>query len=163
MASSTIPTGVATVPRGRPIQSASGTVAPLNTPTRRFYGSHDQIDRQPPGVPNPNIYVVQPFKNASVPKDLVYAKKVLCPFALFFFSMLCQRVQNAPNPGEALLNSTMSLINHFTSCYEAVKHQLQDEHTKSRESALISRAMTTRETTQTISRTTVSRPAKQAK
>jgi hypothetical protein len=56
--------------------SSLGTMAPLNTPTRRFYGVNEQLDIQEPGVPNPNIYVVQPFKNASVPKDLIYAKKV---------------------------------------------------------------------------------------
>ena len=75
MAASAAPTGTA-VPRGRVIYSGSGTVAPLNTPTRRFYGSQDHLQVQQPGVPNPNIYVVQPFKNASLPKDLVYAKKV---------------------------------------------------------------------------------------
>lgn len=63
--------------RGRPIRSGSGTVAPLNTPTRRFYGSHEQIDHREAGIPNPNVYLVHPFKNASLPKDLVYSKKVL--------------------------------------------------------------------------------------
>ncbi|CAF4873533.1 unnamed protein product, partial [Rotaria sp. Silwood2] len=125
--------------------SSLGTVAPLNTPTRRFYGPQDQAEVQPPGVPNPNIYVVQPFKNASLPKDFVYAKK------------------NAPNPGENLLNSTIELINHFTSCYETVKHQLQDEHTKERESVLNSRSMTATGTNYTISRNALHRPAKQAR
>lgn len=64
------------IARGNSTHSSLGTVAPLNTPTRRFYGAHDQVQPQPPGVPNPNIYVVQPFKNASVPKDLVYSRKV---------------------------------------------------------------------------------------
>jgi hypothetical protein len=64
------------VTRGNSNHSSLGTLAPLNTPTRRFYGTHDQTETQEPGVANPNIYVVQPFKNASVPKDLVYAKKV---------------------------------------------------------------------------------------
>ena len=64
------------VARGHSIHSSLGTIAPLNTPTRRFYGTQDQIETQPPGVPNPNVYVVQPFKNASIPKDLVYTRKV---------------------------------------------------------------------------------------
>ena len=63
--------------RGNSIHSSLGTLAPLNTPTRRFYGPQDQTEAQEPGVPNPNVYVVQPFKNASVPKDFVYAKKVM--------------------------------------------------------------------------------------
>ena len=57
-------------------QSSLDTHAPLNTPTRRFYPAHESVETRTPGVPNPNIYVVQPFKNASVPKDFVYAKKV---------------------------------------------------------------------------------------
>lgn len=75
MASKAVPTGTA-IRRGNRVHSSLGTLAPLNTPTRRFYGSHDQGLSQTPGVLNPNIYVVQPFKNASLPKDLVYAKKV---------------------------------------------------------------------------------------
>jgi hypothetical protein len=71
--------------------------------------------------------------------------------------------KNAPNPGESLLNSTIELINHFSSCYEAVRNQLQDEHTKERETALISRSMTIGGTNNTVSRTTVHKPAKQAK
>ncbi|CAF1149778.1 unnamed protein product [Rotaria sp. Silwood1] len=145
MATTTTPPTATTIARGNSLHSSLGTVAPLNTPTRRFYGSQDQIEIQPPGVPNPNIYVVQPFKNASVPKDFVYAKK------------------NAPNPGENLLNSTIELINHFTSCYESVKHQLQDEHTKERESLLNSRSMTVTGTNYTTSRNTLHRPTKQAR
>ena len=75
MASKAAPTATA-IRRGNSIHSSLGTIAPLNTPTRRFYGSQDQGLGHTPGVPNPNIYVVQPFKNASLPKDLVYAKKV---------------------------------------------------------------------------------------
>ncbi|CAF2671643.1 unnamed protein product [Rotaria sp. Silwood2] len=141
----TTPPTAAAIARGNSLHSSLGTVAPLNTPTRRFYGPQDQAEVQPPGVPNPNIYVVQPFKNASLPKDFVYAKK------------------NAPNPGENLLNSTIELINHFTSCYETVKHQLQDEHTKERESVLNSRSMTATGTNYTISRNALHRPAKQAR
>ena len=63
------------IARGNSIHSSLGTIAPLNTPTRRFYGTQEQVEVQEPGVPNPNVYVVQPFKNASLPKDLVYAKK----------------------------------------------------------------------------------------
>ncbi|CAF3463085.1 unnamed protein product [Rotaria socialis] len=144
MASKAAPTATA-IRRGNSIHSSLGTIAPLNTPTRRFYGSQDQGLGHTPGVPNPNIYVVQPFKNASIPKDLVYAKK------------------NAPNPGEALLNSTMELINHFTSCYEAVKHQLQDEHIKGRESLLNSRPLTVSGTHDTVSTSVLHRPAKQAR
>jgi len=59
----------------RRVHSSSETIAPLNTPTRRFYGSHDQHLIQEPGIPNPNVYVIQPLKNASLPKDLMYAKK----------------------------------------------------------------------------------------
>ncbi len=55
------------------VHSSSGTIALLNTPTRRFYGSHNQLLIQEPG--NPNVYVIQPLKNASLPKDLIYAKK----------------------------------------------------------------------------------------
>ena len=76
MASLTISTGAASVSRGHPIQSSSSTVAPLNIPTRRFYGSPDQLDLPPRSVPSPNVYVVQPLKNAAVLKDLVSAKKV---------------------------------------------------------------------------------------
>ncbi|CAF1625155.1 unnamed protein product [Rotaria magnacalcarata] len=144
MASKAAPTATA-IRRGNSIHSSLGTIAPLNTPTRRFYGSQDQGLGHTPGVPNPNIYVVQPFKNASLPKDLVYAKK------------------NAPNPGEGLLNSTMELINHFTSCYEAVKHQLQDEHIKGRESLLNSRPLTVSGTHDTASTSVLNRPAKQAR
>ncbi|CAF1162326.1 unnamed protein product [Rotaria sordida] len=144
MATATPPTATG-IARGSSLHSSLGTVAPLNTPTRRFYGSQDQVGVQPLGVPNPNIYVVQPFKNASIPKDYVYAKK------------------NAPNPGENLLNSTIDLINHFTSCYEAVKHQLQDEHIKEREILLNSRSMTVTGTNNTVSRNGLHRPAKQAR
>jgi hypothetical protein len=77
MASTTTGPTTAPVARGNSTHSSLGTLAPLNTPTRRFYGLQDQKEIQEPGVPNPNIYVVQPFKNASVPKDLVYAKKVI--------------------------------------------------------------------------------------
>jgi hypothetical protein len=67
----------ASATRGNSNHSSLGTLAPLNTPTRRFYGSQNQSEIQEAGVPNPNIYLVQPFKNASVPKDLIYAKKVI--------------------------------------------------------------------------------------
>lgn len=75
MATSTAPIGGSGT-RARPTNSGSGTVAPLNTPTRRFYGSQDHLSIQEAGVSNPNVYVVQPFKQASVPKDMIYAKKV---------------------------------------------------------------------------------------
>jgi hypothetical protein len=68
--------------RGNSVHSSLGTVAPLNTPTRRFYGIQEQVEIQEPGVPNPNIYVVQPFKNASLPKDLIYAKKVILQISI---------------------------------------------------------------------------------
>ena len=71
--------------------------------------------------------------------------------------------QNTPNPGEDLLNSTMELIDHFTTCYEAVKQQLQEERTKERESVLISRAMTIGETTFPPSRNYLHKSAKQAR
>lgn len=159
--STTVPTGASMTRVGRPINSGSGTVAPLNTPTRRFYPSQDQLDLHEPGVPNPNVYVVQPFKQASLPKDLIYAKKV--PSSVSFSpSIDLFRLQNPPNPGEELLNSTIDLINHFTSCYEAVKHQLQDEHTKSRESALVSRTVMLDDRHYPTSRTSFQRPAKQA-
>ncbi len=58
------------------VHSSSGTIALLNTPTRRFYGSHNQLLIQEPGIPNPNVYVIQPLKNASLPKDLIYAKSI---------------------------------------------------------------------------------------
>ncbi len=76
MATTTGPTATS-VAHGNSNYSSLETLAPLNTPTRRFYGLHDQTEIREPGVPNPNIYVVQPFKNASVPKDFVYAKKVI--------------------------------------------------------------------------------------
>jgi hypothetical protein len=76
MATTTGPTATS-VTRGNSNQSSLGALAPLNTPTRRFYGLHGQSEIREPGVSNPNIYVVQPFKNASVPKDLIYAKKVI--------------------------------------------------------------------------------------
>ncbi len=72
----TAPTA-ASVPGRNSTNSSLGTLAPLNTPTRRFYGPNDQGKSQESGVPNPNVYVVQPFKNASVPKDLICAKKVI--------------------------------------------------------------------------------------
>ena len=75
MASSTRPTRTSAT-RENSRQSSLGTHAPFNTPTRRFYPAHESVETRPPGVPNPNVYVVQPFKNASVPKDFVYAKKV---------------------------------------------------------------------------------------
>ena len=80
MAATTTGPTAASATRGNSIHSSLGTLAPLNTPTRRFYGS--QVHEEP-GVPNPNIYVVQPFKNASVPKDFVYAKKVMIKIILF--------------------------------------------------------------------------------
>lgn len=73
-------TTTSAVARGNSVHSSLGTHAPLNTPTRRFYGLTDPSEVQEPGVPNPNVYVVQPFKNASLPKDLVYAKKVISLF-----------------------------------------------------------------------------------
>ena len=76
MASSTRPTR-SSVARENSRQSSLGTHAPLNTPTRRFYPSQERLEVRTPGIPNPNIYVVQPFKNASVPKDFVYSKKVI--------------------------------------------------------------------------------------
>ncbi len=59
----------------------------------------------------------------------------------------------------------MQLIDHFTSCYEAVKQQLQDEHSKERESVLVSRSMTMTmgAPTTTPSRNTLHKPTKQAK
>jgi hypothetical protein len=71
--------------------------------------------------------------------------------------------KNAPNPGENLLNSTIGLINHFTSCYEAVKQQLQDEHTKERENVLVSRSTTIGGTPTTVNKNTLHKPAKQAR
>ncbi len=152
----------ASVPRGHSTHSSLGTLAPLNTPTRRFYGSHEQSGiPDEPGVPNPNVYVVQPFKNASVPKDFVYAKKVKIEIIRNF--KIKRNVQNAPNPGEHLLNSTIALINHFTSCYEAVKQQLQEEHTKERESVLVSRSTTIGGTANTVSRSASHKRTKQAR
>lgn len=87
MATSTVATGTS-LQRNRPTHSGSGTVAPLNTPTRRFYGSQDHLEIHRQGISNPNIYLVQPFKNASVPKDMVYSKKVCFIYLLkrkFFF------------------------------------------------------------------------------
>lgn len=75
MATPNAPT-TTSIARGNSIHSSLGTLAPLNTPTQRYYGAHDQREVQEAGVPNPNIYVVKPFKNASLPKDLIYAKKV---------------------------------------------------------------------------------------
>jgi hypothetical protein len=66
----------ASVTRDNTYHSNIGGLAPINTPTRHTYGSQDQIEGREAGVSNPNIYVVQPFKNASKPKDLIYAKKV---------------------------------------------------------------------------------------
>ena len=76
MATTTKGGTINSIPRVNSVHSSLGTHAPLNTPTRRFYGSLHQTEIVEPGVPNPNVYVVQPFKNASVPKDFVYAKKV---------------------------------------------------------------------------------------
>lgn len=76
MARATAAPTASSIARGNSVHSSLGTMAPLNTPTRRFYGINDELAIREPGVPNPNIYVVQPFKNASVPKDFVYAKKV---------------------------------------------------------------------------------------
>jgi hypothetical protein len=64
------------VARDNTYHSNLGGLAPINTPTRHIYGSQDEIEVRETGVSNPNIYVVQPFKNASRPKDLIYAKKV---------------------------------------------------------------------------------------
>jgi hypothetical protein len=78
MATTTTGPTTALAARGNSNHSSLGTLAPLNTPTRPFYGSHEQSEvHEGPGVSNPNIYVVQPFKNASVPKDFIYAKKVM--------------------------------------------------------------------------------------
>ncbi len=82
MAASAGPTATS-VPRGNSMHSSLGTHAPLNTPTRPFTGSHERTIVQEPGVPNPNVYVVQPFKNASRPKDLVYTKKVIIEIIYF--------------------------------------------------------------------------------
>jgi hypothetical protein len=83
MASTTGPIATS-MARGHSTPSSLGTLAPLNTPTRRFYGSNERREiHQEPGVPNPNIYVVQPFKNASVPKDFIYAKKVMMKIIQF--------------------------------------------------------------------------------
>ena len=57
----------------------------------------------------------------------------------------------------------MELIDHFTTCYEAVKQQLQEERTKERESVLISRAMTIGETTFPPSRNYLHKSAKQVR
>ena len=57
----------------------------------------------------------------------------------------------------------MELIDHFTTCYEAVKQQLQEERTKERESVLVSRTMTIGETSFPPSRNHLQRPAKQAR
>lgn len=57
----------------------------------------------------------------------------------------------------------MDLIEHFTSCYESLKNQLQDEHSKARETALLSRTMTNGGTNRTISRINYFRSTKQAR
>jgi hypothetical protein len=44
--------------------------------------------------------------------------------------------------------------NHFTSCYEVVKQQLQEERSKERENVLVSRSMILGETNNTLSRNT---------
>lgn len=93
--------------------------------------------------------------------SLVFSSRIF-PFVSPFPSIDLFAVQNSPNPGEELLNSTIDLINHFTSYYEAVKHQLQDEHTKSRESALASRTLTLEDRHYPNSRTSFQHPAKQA-
>lgn len=82
----------------------------------------------------------------------------------FFDSFFCLIVfENPPNPGEQLLNSTVQLIEHFTSCYESLKTQLQDERIKARENMLISRIVDNSSTNLPISRMTYQRPLKQAR
>jgi hypothetical protein len=61
-------------------QSSLGTHVPLNTPTGRFYPAQERLEIRTSGVPNSNVYVVQPFKHASVAKDFVYAKKSIFSF-----------------------------------------------------------------------------------
>ncbi|CAF3700348.1 unnamed protein product [Adineta steineri] len=100
------------VTRDNSNHSSLGGLIPISSPTPHSQDTQSNKQNDDIGVSNPNIYVVQPFKQRSKPKDLVYSKK------------------NAPNPGENLLNSTIELINHFTVCYEAVKEQLQNEQIK---------------------------------
>ena len=64
---------------------------------------------------------------------------------------------------EDLLNSTMELIDHFTTCYQAVKQQLQEERTRERESVLVSRTMTIGESSFPPSRNYLQKLTKQAR
>ena len=52
-----------------------GGLAPINTPTRYPNGSQNQTEVREAGVSNPNIYVVQPFKQRSKPKRYDLCKK----------------------------------------------------------------------------------------
>jgi hypothetical protein len=75
MASTTGPIATS-MARGHSTPSSLGTLAPLNTPTRRFYGSNERREiHQEPGVPNPNIYVVQPFKKCFRTQRFYLCKK----------------------------------------------------------------------------------------
>jgi hypothetical protein len=90
MATTTTGPDAASVVRDHSTHSSLGTLAPLNTPTRRFYASREQAEIfDEPGVPNPNVYVVQPFKSALVPKDFVYAKKVKIEIIEFYNKKKC--------------------------------------------------------------------------
>ncbi|CAF1449250.1 unnamed protein product [Adineta ricciae] len=92
--------------------STIGALVPINTPSKHDE-QHDNIEEKPDidQEIDPNVYIVQPFKQASKPKDLIERKKELI------------------NPSEQLLNSTIEVINHFSLCYEKVKQQLETEQT----------------------------------
>ena len=80
MASTACPTRTSVV-RENSRQSSLGTHAPWNTSARRFYPAQGTVEIRTPGEPNPNSYVAQPFENASISKDFVYAKK-----SIFYFN-----------------------------------------------------------------------------
>ena len=57
-------------------QSTLGRTAPLNSPIRSSPSHRNQTDNLQSTVSDPNIYVVQPFKHASLPKEFTVPTKV---------------------------------------------------------------------------------------
>ncbi|UJR34258.1 hypothetical protein I4U23_021662 [Adineta vaga] len=89
--------------------STLGGLVPINSPNQK---QEEEIEEEKDFNENdPNIYIIQPFKQSSKPKDLI------------------QRKKNLINPSEELLNSTIEVINHFSLCYEKVKQQLENQQT----------------------------------